>query len=341
MKTEHQKVSFDPIKTSARLDGNSGKVRDIGVECIKQQIYDYVATNGLRELFERKIGTYQCASIPGRGQVYGKTAIENWIRKNPGKTRIAAKGDVRKCYPSINRRKLKRMLEKQVRNEDLLYLTFVLIDSFDQGLSIGSYLSQWLCNYYLSAAYHYAAEKLFKRKKHRGGKTEEIRLINHVLFYMDDFILIGSRKADVRKAMKLLVKYMNEYLDLTVKPDWKLFQIDWIDKEGKHHGEPIDMMGFKIYRDHTEVRRSKMFKNCVFKPSVDTVKWWKKAGIRAVKTMAQTAVGVIGAGSVISAVDWKMVVSSAVVAGVVSLLTSVAGIPEVEADENLFSDGTK
>ena len=91
-----------------------------------------------------------------------------------------------------------------------------------------------------------------------------------------------------------------------------------------------------------------MFKNCVFKPSVDTVKWWKKAGIRAVKTMAQTAVGVIGAGSVISAVDWKMVVSSAVVAGVVagvvSLLTSVAGIPEVEADENLnnlFSDGTK
>lgn len=55
-----RKVSFDPIKTSARLDGNSGKVRDIGVECIKQQIYDYVATNGLRELFERKIGTYQC-----------------------------------------------------------------------------------------------------------------------------------------------------------------------------------------------------------------------------------------------------------------------------------------
>lgn len=46
-----RKVSFDPIKTSARLDGNSGKVRDIGVECIKQQIYDYVATNGLKELF--------------------------------------------------------------------------------------------------------------------------------------------------------------------------------------------------------------------------------------------------------------------------------------------------
>ena len=75
-----------------------------------------------------------------------------------------------------------------------------------------------------------------------------------------------------------------------------------------------------------------MFKNCVFKPSVDTVKWLKRAGIRALKTMAQTAVGVIGVGSVISAVDWKMVVSSAIVAGIVSWLTSLAGIPEVEEE---------
>ena len=75
-----------------------------------------------------------------------------------------------------------------------------------------------------------------------------------------------------------------------------------------------------------------MFKNCVFRPSVDTVEWLKKAGIRAVKTMAQTAVAVIGTGAVISAVDWQMVVSSAVVAGIVSILTSVAGIPEVEGE---------
>ena len=74
-----------------------------------------------------------------------------------------------------------------------------------------------------------------------------------------------------------------------------------------------------------------MFKNCVFKPNVDTIEWLKCAGIRAVKTMAQTAVGVIGAGTVIEAVDWKMVLSASVVAGVVSILTSVAGIPEAQA----------
>lgn len=75
-----------------------------------------------------------------------------------------------------------------------------------------------------------------------------------------------------------------------------------------------------------------MFKNNVFKVSVDTTKWAKKAGVRAIKTMAQTAVGVIGTSAVIASVDWKVVVSSAVVAGVVSILTSVAGIPEVESE---------
>lgn len=64
----------------------------------------------------------------------------------------------------------------------------------------------------------------------------------------------------------------------------------------------------------------------------DWKKWAKAAGVRAVKTMAQTAVAVIGTGAVISTVDWRMAVSSAVVAGIVSILTSVAGLPEVEGE---------
>lgn len=76
-----------------------------------------------------------------------------------------------------------------------------------------------------------------------------------------------------------------------------------------------------------------MFKNCVFKVSVSTQKWMKAAGVRAVKTMAQTAVAVIGTAAVVSAVDWKMTVSAAVVAGVVSVLTSIAGLPEVKDGE--------
>ena len=61
-----------------------------------------------------------------------------------------------------------------------------------------------------------------------------------------------------------------------------------------------------------------------------TKKWWKAAGIRAVKTVAQTAVATIGTAAVMGEVNWPMVASASVLAGVLSLLTSVAGLPEVE-----------
>ena len=56
--------------------------------------------------------------------------------------------------------------------------------------------------------------------------------------------------------------------------------------------------------------------------------WMKAAGVRAVKTMAQTAIATIGSAAVLSSVDWKMVISAAALAGLLSLLTSVAGLPE-------------
>ena len=62
------------------------------------------------------------------------------------------------------------------------------------------------------------------------------------------------------------------------------------------------------------------------------MKWFKAAGIRAVRTVAQAALGAIGAAALISEVNWAVVASTAALAGVVSLLMSVAGLPEVEND---------
>lgn len=58
--------------------------------------------------------------------------------------------------------------------------------------------------------------------------------------------------------------------------------------------------------------------------------WFKCAGIRALKTMAQTAVALIGVGTVMSDINWIQVGSASLLAGILSILTSIAGLPEVE-----------
>lgn len=63
-------------------------------------------------------------------------------------------------------------------------------------------------------------------------------------------------------------------------------------------------------------------------------KWLKAAGIRALKTIAQAAVATIGTSAVISSVDWIMVASASVLAGILSLLTSLAGLPELDEGGN-------
>lgn len=61
-----------------------------------------------------------------------------------------------------------------------------------------------------------------------------------------------------------------------------------------------------------------------------TKQWIRAAAIRSLKTICQTAVATIGTAAVMSAVDWKMVVSASILAGILSILTSLAGLPEVE-----------
>jgi len=61
-----------------------------------------------------------------------------------------------------------------------------------------------------------------------------------------------------------------------------------------------------------------------------TKEWWKAAGIRAIKTMAQAAIATIGTSAVMSEVNWLMVLSASVLSGILSMLTSIAGLPEIK-----------
>lgn len=233
-------MSFPQIWYREKIDGSSGKVRRIGIQNIKQQLYDYIAVEALEPLLKR-IGEYQYASIKGRGTTKGKEVISRWIGNRD--MRYFVKLDVRKCFESIDHGKIMEFLRKHIKNEPLLYLIETLLGSFERGLSIGSYLSQYLCNLYMSILYHEIKENMCRTRKGKRG-NKRVNLVRHCLIYMDDILLIGPRKRDLEKAAKLTVRKASE-MGLKIKPNYQVRQID---------GNCIDMLGFKIYRTHTEIR---------------------------------------------------------------------------------------
>ena len=69
-----------------------------------------------------------------------------------------------------------------------------------------------------------------------------------------------------------------------------------------------------------------------------TIRWWKAAGIRALKTVCQTAIATIGTSTAMGEVSWQLVASASALAGILSLLTSIAGLPELKESEHDASD---
>jgi hypothetical protein len=243
-----QKYIVKKIRYRIKKDSCTGKLRNIGIQDIKQQIYDYIAVYGLKELFEKKLGFYQCGAVKRKGNEFGARAIKKWLAdKN---IRWAWQSDVRHYYENINKNVLKKMLKRDVKNDRLLHLVFFLIDTFKYGLSIGSYLSQFLANYYLSKAYIYASQQ-FKVRKRKDGTVKKVRLASHVLFQMDDIIFFGHSKKD----MQMLVKRFNEYIDKELGLELKE-TAHFIDLQTEY----VDILGRKISRKNLTIRSSTFLK---------------------------------------------------------------------------------
>lgn len=281
-------------------DGITKKKRQITIASIVQQIYDYIAKVGLQELFDVKFAPHQFATIKGRGQTFGKKFNEKWMNEikqeckggknvsgKPAST-CAIDADVRKCYPSMSIGKLKAHLKRDVRNKELLWLTFYLIDKMTRekynlrndrlkkstvrfvsgnglrgvrvrrGISIGSYLSCNLCNYMVSYAWHYLQEQACRWEMRKGKdgvyRRTRVRLITHCDIYMDNFTIYGKNKRDLMRTEHMLETYMRKELGMRIKPSWRLYRLAYKDKRGKEHGSPVDAMGYVVYRDRTRMR---------------------------------------------------------------------------------------
>lgn len=235
-------IKFPPVWYREKVDPSSGKIRRIGIQNIKHQLYDYIAVIALQPILKR-IGEHQYASIKGRGTLKGARDVRRWLRNH--KLTFVAQADVKKCYESIDRDKLMQFLECHIKNDLLIKLIRKLIYSFEKGLSIGSYLSQFLCNLYMSILYHHVAEEMYRTRKHRNGCSERINLVKKQTFYMDDTLFAGTNKKDIKKAMKMFIRKAKD-MGLTIKNTFRIYKIT---------GTFVDMMGYRIYQHKMTVRK--------------------------------------------------------------------------------------
>lgn len=236
-------LNLKPIWYKDKFDQASGKTRHIGIQDIKQQFYDYVVVNALvAGGVDKTIGTHQYASIKGRGQLKAAQKISKWMKDE--NSRYYIKLDVKSYYKSIPHERMMQYLRTIIRNDDLLWLIEELIKTFDEGLAVGSYMSQFLANLYMSIVYHKVED--MHRIRHSRARDVRMRLVYHQLIYMDDILIIGRNAKDLIRAAQEIENICAD-LGLTIKTGWDVEKIT--------DQAFIDMVGFRIYRDHITVRR--------------------------------------------------------------------------------------
>lgn len=234
-------LKLERPKEVHRKDACSGKVRCVAVLGIWHLLLDHVAVLGLSDLF-RSVGEYQVSSITGRGASYGDKAMRRWLAEAAGKKLYSVKLDVKNFYGSVDQARLCAWLEKRVANKKLMWLIRSLLSVVDEGMAIGSFLSQTLANIYLSALYHRAKEGYSRQR--RGKRVATFR---HALFYMDDMLLLGTSKRAMSQGVADLIGFAQEELGLTVKPTWCVREIT-----ARH---PADLMGFRYGGGKVTLRR--------------------------------------------------------------------------------------
>lgn len=230
LRIKQRSLDLEPIRFSERTDGLSKKTRIIGIESVMQQLMEHVAVGCMGELWTAKYEYHQYASIKGKGQLKGARTIQKWT--NEGKTKYFVKLDVRKCFQSLNRETAMRWLRRDIRkNEKLLWFVDALLKMHVNGLVIGSLLSQFLCNYFMSYAYRFVMS-LFKERRGR-----KINLVTCALFYMDDILLCGNDRRNLVMAVRKLIAFMQRSFRLEIKTDWHV---------KRHKDCGIDMMGYVV-----------------------------------------------------------------------------------------------
>lgn len=213
---------------------NIAKPRFFPDQCIHHALIQAIEPCIMRGMYY-----YCCGSVRDRGDKRIRKAVRRWIKKHPKKAKYVLKMDVRHFYKSIDHDQMKMVLRKKINDRRVLWLCDLIIDSYEQGIPIGNYTSQWFCNLFLEDLDH-------KIKAFLGKDYLYTR-------YIDDMVIIGPNKRKLHKARKMIEAELTKKR-LELKGNWQVFRLkstvpNLCRKGERTKDRPLDFVGIKFYRD--------------------------------------------------------------------------------------------
>ena len=248
---------------------SGGKNREIEIARLKDHIVQWMAILTIEEMETKKMYRHSCGNLPKRGIEDARKTVENWVRS--GGCKFFVKLDIRHFYQTVDLRKLSDLLATHIKDKRFLALLDQIVYSaaqwetiFDdpRNLAIGYYSSPWLANIYLTPLDRFVTEALYKERR---GKR--IRYVKHFLRYVDDLLLMGTSKTDLKKAVKRIMAFCRETLGIEIKPTWEICRIGELlppDEKGRMKVKPgtkqVDIVGYIFTTTTTRVRDGNFLK---------------------------------------------------------------------------------
>ena len=227
--------TYEVSEYEVSIISDKGKEREImKLPYFPDRIIQWAIMLQIEEVFHKVFTDFTCASIKKRGIHKAMSLVDKYMKDEAG-TMYCLKIDINKFYPSINHEILKNLLRKKFKDKALLELLDKIIDSVPEGkgVPIGSYLSQYLANFYLAYFDHWLKEEM---------------KVSYVVRYMDDIVILHHSKDFLHWLKRQMDNYLWENLKLTIKDNWQVFPtgIRGIDFVGYRH-----FYGFKLLRKTT------------------------------------------------------------------------------------------
>ena len=173
--------------------------------------------------------TFAC--IKGRGTHAARRRLKQILSRDKEGTKYCLKVDVHHFYQSINHELLKETVRHKIKDARTLALIDEIIDSWKEGLPLGSSPSQHLANLFLS----YKVDHAMKEKYH----------VKYIVRYMDDIVVLAATKEELRRVLEALRLQLAE-LGLELKDNWQIFPVE---------ARGIDFLGFVFFHEYIKLRK--------------------------------------------------------------------------------------